>query len=193
MHLAPRGDGAVAVYLDTRTSMVPVHARHVGVRGDKGDKLALGADFVVFVGGAPERGIDFALGLGNKELFALVPMAHDTADFGMASVPIHDPPKIDVPAVWSLYPNGLDPAPIAAAGGFVVRVRPREREPGSPRVLELGRIDDAGVFTTLGAVADGRRITDVTMAIDKDGGVWLLYGDSNATFLERRLCPPPQP
>jgi hypothetical protein len=169
--------------------MVPVHARHVGVGRGSGDKLALGADAVIFVGGAPERGIDFALGLGKKELFALVPMARETTDFGMAAVPVHDPPRTDVPAVWSPYPNGLDPAPIAAAGDFVARVRPREREPGSPRILELGRLDAAGAFTSLGAVADGRRITDVAMAVDKDGAVWLLYGDANATFLERRVCP----
>jgi len=187
LHLAPRGDGAIAIYLDSRTSMVPVHARSVSL---KGEKLALGADTVVFVGGAPERGIDFAIaGTEKTEHFVLLPMSHETSDFGMAAIPVHDPPKTDVPAVWSLYPNGLDPAPIAWGGGFVARVRPRESEVGSPRILELGRLDDKGAFTSLGAIADARRVTDIAMAGDKDG-VWILYGDSNATFLEKRICPP---
>jgi hypothetical protein len=185
VQIVPRGDGALAAYLDTRTSMVPVHARPIGANGDK---LALGADAVVFVGGAPDRGIDFTIAATKKDAFVLLPIAHESADFGMAAIPLHDPPKTDVSAVWSMYPNGLDPAPIAAAGSFVARVRPREREPGSPRILELGRIDEAGAFTSFGAIADGRRITDIAMATDKDG-VWILYGDTGATFLERRVCP----
>ncbi len=186
VQLVPRGDGAIAAYLDTRTSMVPVHARPISANGEK---LAFGADAVVFVGGAPERGVDFALATTKKDAFALLPISHESTDFGMAAIPIHDPPKTDVAAVWSMYPNGLDPAPIAATGAWIARVRPRERAPGSPRILELGRLDDAGAFTTLGAIADGRHVTDIAMTTDKDGALWILYGDTNATFLERRVCP----
>lgn len=44
VRLAPRGAGAVALYLDSRTSMVPVHARPLSLRGAE---LALGDDAVV--------------------------------------------------------------------------------------------------------------------------------------------------
>lgn len=192
LQLVSRGEGAVAVYLDTRTAMVPVHARTLSIH-DK--DLALGNDAVVFVGGPPERGVDFALGASPATgLFAFLPLPHETSDFGMAAVPVQDPPKDDAPAVWSLYPNGLDPAPIGAtvrgSGDviWVARVRPETREVGAPRVLELGRVDKSGTFSSLGVIADGRRVTDIAMAVDSFGAVWILYGDTTVTWLERRLC-----
>lgn len=193
LQLVSRGEGAVAVYLDTRTAMVPVHARTLSIRNKD---LVLGTDAVVFVGGPPERGVDFALGSSaGTGLFAFLPLPHETSDFGMAAVPLQDPPKDDVPAVWSLYPNGLDPAPIGAtvrgAGDavWVARVRPETREVGAPRVLELGRVDKSGTFSSLGVIADGRRVTDIAMAVDSFGAIWILYGDTTVTWLERRLCP----
>jgi len=68
-------------------------------------------------------------------------------------------------------------------------MRPAERAVGSPRVLELGRLDASGVFRSLGAIVTGRSITDVSMARDSFGSVWVLYGDATATWLERRVCP----
>jgi hypothetical protein len=191
-----RGETPVAVYLDTRTAMVPIHARPMSFKG--GD-LALGADAVVFVGGAPERGIDFAVAAAGPKSFALVPMPRETIDFGMAAILIEDPPKDDVGAVWSRYPNGLDPAPIAAAmardgkSAWVARVRPREKAPGSPRILELGRVDPSGTFTSYGEIAPGEKnklsVTDIALAEDGSGAVWILYGDTTITWLERRSCP----
>lgn len=195
VRLVARGEGALAVYMDTRTAMVPIHARGVALPA-KGAAPALGPDEVVFVGGPPERGVEIALAQGAGATFALLPIAKESAEFGMATLPIPDPPKHDVAAVWSLYPNGLDPAPIAATtdasdreGAIVARVRPRERAPGSPRVLELGRLDAAGAFTSFGAIADGRRVTDIALARDRFGAVWILYGDTTVTWLERRVCP----
>lgn len=213
VRLVGRGAGAVAMYLDARTAMVPVHARPLSMRGPA---LALGDDAVVFVGGPPERGVDLtpAMSTGSS-LFALLPIARETTDFGMAAIAIGDPPKDDVQPAWSFYPNGIDPAPIAATvapvasaanaaertgspdGGaaaaagaaWVARVRPAEREPGSPRVLELGRLSASGAFRSLGVVATGKAITDMAIATDAHNAVWLLYGDSNATWLERRVCP----
>ena len=192
LRFLPRADSAVAVYLDTRTAMVPIHARAMSMK-DK--DLALGDDAVVFVGGAPERGIDFAVASAGKKGFAFVPMPRETIDFGMAALPIEDPPKEDVAAVWSRYPNGLDPAPIAAAPArdgktaWILRVRPREQAPGSPRILELGKADSAGAFTSFGEIAPAKGTTDVGLIEDATGAVWLLYGDATVTWLERRVCP----
>lgn len=188
----PRAGGPVAVYLDTRTSMVPVHARPLAL---KDNALVLGTDAVVFVGGAPERGIDLTVTSAGTKSFALVPMPREAIDFGMAVVPIDDPPRDDVAATWSLYPNGIDPAPIAAArsrdgkSSFVARVRPRERALGSPRVLELGRVDEAGMFVSYGELGSGQGITDLALAEDGAGAVWIAYGSTTATWVERRACP----
>lgn len=199
LRFLPRGEAPVAVYLDTRTAMVPIHARPMSLEGGA---LFLGADAVVFVGGAPERGIDFAVASAGSKSFAFVPMPRETIEFGMAALLVDDPPKDDVQAVWSRYPNGLDPAPIAAAAGrdgksaWVARVRPREKAVGSPRILELGRVDSAGTFTSYGEIAPGERagkinlsITDVALVEDGGGAVWILYGDTTVTWLERRVCP----
>jgi hypothetical protein len=187
LRIAQRGAGAVAAYLDTRTAMVPVHAREITLVGND---LKLGADAVAFVGGAPERGVDFTLGGANGSLFIVVPMPRDTLEFGMAAIPIERPPRDDVHATWSLYPNGIDPAPIGASmDGWVARVRPKEKMPGAHRVLELGRLDDNGAFRSLGLVSEGKAITDVDLVADAQGGVWILYGDAKATWLERRICP----
>ena len=191
LRLVPRGAGAVALYLDARTSMVPVHARPLSLRGSD---LALGEDAVVFVAGPPERAVDFAIAGTPSALFALLPIGRDSADFGMAAIPIAEHPKEDVQPVWSMYPNGLDPAVVAGTvqaedGAWVARLRPAEREVGSPRVLELGRLDPAGAFRSLGAISTGKAITDVSIARDAFGSVWILYGDTKATWLERRVCP----
>ncbi|MDF2697343.1 MAG: hypothetical protein K0S65_5726, partial [Labilithrix sp.] len=195
LHFLPRRDKPVAVYLDTRTAMVPVHARPMTLEHDD---LALGADAVIFVGGAPERGIDFAVASAGAKSFAFVPMPRETIEFGMAALQIEDPPKDDVTAVWSRYPNGLDPAPIAAAptrdgkGAWVARVRPREKAPGSPRILELGRVDGSGTFTSYGEIAPGPsnrlNVTDISLVEDASGAVWILHGDTTVTWLERRMC-----
>ena len=197
VRLVPRGERAVALYLDARMAMLPVHARPLSLRGKD---LAIADDAVVFVGGPPERSVDVTAAGAGRSLFALVPMARETTDFGMAAIPIAEQPKDDVQPAWSFYPNGIDPAPIAATvaesadgrdGGssWVARVRPTERAAGSPRALELGRLDTAGAFTTLGIISTGKKITDVAITADAHGSVWILYGDSNATWLERRVCP----
>ena len=190
----PRGETPVALTLDSRTAMVPVHARPLGRKPD--GTIAVSPDTVVFVGGAPERGIDFTAVSAGAKGFALVPLPKDSLDFGMASLPIEDPPKEDVPATWSPYPNGIDPAPITAVpardgkGAWVARVRPRAKDPGAWRVIELGRLDPAGVFLSLGEIARGKGVTDIAIAEDATGGVWILYGDTTVTWLERRVCPP---
>ncbi len=193
LRLVPRGDRAVALYLDARMAMLPVHARPMSLGGNQ---LVLADDAVIFVGGPPERGIDLTGAVAGKSLFALIATARETTDFGMAAIPVAEAPKEDVQAIWSLYPNGLDPAPMAATTqgtgdgpAWVARVRPSERAAGAPRILELGRLDAAGVFTSLGAIATDKRITDVAISADSFGSVWVLYGDGSATWLERRVCP----
>lgn len=186
-----RGESAMAIYLDARAAMVPVHARSVSLHGKE---LVLGADTVVYVGGAPERGLDFTVATIGASAYALLPMPRETIEFGMATLRIDDPPKEDIQAIWSLYPNGIDPAPIAAApakdatlGAWVARVRPQTKEVPSPRIIELGRIDSTGTFHSLGEIAQGRGVTDLGI-VDDGVGVWILYGDSTVTWLERRIC-----
>lgn len=186
-----RKSGPVAVYLDTRTNQVPMHARPLSF---KNNKLALGTDVVLAVGGVPERGIDVQVTAIGERGFAFVPMPKDTLEFGMAVIPVEEPPKEDVGIEWSLYPNGLDPAPMAVTpakdgkAAWIVRTRPREKAVGSPHILELGKIDGMGVYTTLGEIAVARNVSDITLLEDTPGSLWIVYGDNTVTYLERRVC-----
>jgi hypothetical protein len=189
--IAPRGASVVALLLDGRVAMTPVHARTLGYAGGK---LAVGEDAVVYVGGAAQPRTRATLGVSEKGAFALTGLDGESG-FGMAAVHLDDPPRLDEPTTWSAYPNGLDPAPIAATEGLtpirVARVRPLEAAATSPRVLELGKLDDKGVFTPYGLVPTQGKVKSVTMAGENGGTMWLAYTDGAGTWLERRACPGP--
>jgi hypothetical protein len=189
--LAPRGTGLLVFLVDGRVAMTPAHARALTVAQGK---LAVGEDAVLFVGGGAEANTRGALGTSaNGAAFALLPVGGETG-FGMASIRIDDPPHIDEPTTWSLYLNGLDPAPIAATRGTspirVARVRPLEKAADGPRGLELGRLDDAGAFISYGLVGSKGRVRSAALTVDKAGMLWLAFTDGAGTWLERRTCPP---
>jgi hypothetical protein len=185
--LAPRAEGAVAVYVDARRAMTPVHARTLTV----GPKLALGKDAVLFVAGTAETNTRATIGARAKTAFALLPVAHDLA-FGLATVKFDGEPATDAKATWSDYPNGLDPAPIAATadGALVVaRVRPSAPQFGSPRVLELGTIDDQGAFSPYGIFPTTGAVTNVAIASDGATGAAIAYTDATGGQAIRVSCP----
>ena len=184
--LAPRGEGAVAVYVDGHRGMAPVHARTLTVA----PKLALGKDAVLFVAGTAETNTRATLGVKNRTAYALLPVAHDIA-FGLASVKIDGEPATDAPTTWSDYPNGLDPAPIAATADgalIVARVRPSAPQFGSPRVLELGTIDDKGAFAAYGLFPATGSVTGVAIASDGATGAAMAYTDATGGQAVRVSC-----
>jgi len=189
--LAPRGAGSLALMIDARTALTAMHARTIAY--DKA--LHLGEDSVVFVGGPGDRRTRAAFSAPpSGPAWSLLPIARDVGSFGLAIVRIDEPPRVDEPVVWSMYPNGLDPAPVAAASSergsvtWVARVRPRGTEPSSPRVLELGQIAPGGVFATREVFPTTGDPTDVGVAVDSFGALWLAWVDSGGSWLERLLC-----
>lgn len=186
-------DKAVALYLDARTAMTPVHAREVSVGKD--GKLALGTDVVLTVAGPAERGVTLVGGRMKDTTFALLPIPQDVTRFGMTILAVGSPPKDDVVPKVSLYANGLDPAPLAASRSesldrvYVARVVPEGPERGAPRSLELGHLVADGTFTSHGIVARGAPVTHVSVAVDTSRTVWVLYGDAAHTWLTRYACP----
>lgn len=188
--LVPAGEKVVALYLDARTAMTPVHARELTV---KDGKLVLGTDAVLTVGGPAERGVMLAAGRRDNDVFALVPMPSDVTAFGMTTLKVPSPPKEDVASKLSPYLNGIDPAPIAASRSgtrvYIARVVPEGPEVGAPRALELGHLDQDTSFVSHGLVARGVRITDVAVHEDTAHTAWVLYGDAAHTWLSRFACP----
>jgi hypothetical protein len=188
--LLQRGSSAIAMLVDARSAMTPVHARALDW---KDGELAVGPDAVLFVGGGAETHTSgvVASSAGGAS-FVLVPVSGETG-FGMAAVRLDDPPAVDAPTAWSMYPNGLDPAPIAATTGVspirVARVRPVDARPDSPRGVEIGKLDDKGAFTPHGLLSTTGRVSSVAVAVDTIGTLWIYYTDASGSWLERRVCP----
>lgn len=191
--LVPVGEKAMALYLDARTAMTPVHAREVSL--GQGGKLALGTDVVLAVGGPAERGVSLVGGRMKDATFALVPIPQDVTTFGMTVLSVSSPPKDDIKPKVSLYANGLDPAPLAATRSetldrvYVARVVPESSARGAAHSLELGHLVADGTFVSHGMVARGTPVSHVSIAVDAARTVWVLYGDAAHTWLSRFGCP----
>ncbi|MGH7280322.1 MAG: hypothetical protein ACRELY_02275 [Polyangiaceae bacterium] len=188
--LAERGDEVVALYVDARLAMSPLHARTISFEAGK---THLGADNVVYVGGGSDHQVLVALGTDSSgAMLGLMPTTSDDV-FGLAAVKIESPPKTDEPSEMSLYPNGINTAPIAATVGgkkmYVARVRPMTADATSPHVLELGQATSTGKYTSFGLVASAGSVKDVAIVGDKSGAVWIYYTDQDGSWLEKRACP----
>jgi hypothetical protein len=186
-----RGDSAFALTLDGRTAMTPTHV-HV-VRALAG-KPSLSRDAVVFVGGPAERYTRGRIALAaDGAAFVVVPLAHPLEGFGMAVVRLSDPPTENEPVVWSMYPNGLDPAPLAVTRSLspirIARVRPSAPEPGASHLLELGELSPAGEFQAKCILAEAAYVKDVELDVDREGTMWLFWRDTRGSHLERRALP----
>lgn len=184
--LAPTGpDKMVALYIDGRRGMAPIHGVGLSLRGGK---IERDKDDVLFVAGGAETYTAGAVATSaDGRALALVPIAHDVGfgllvtRFGVAS-----------DEHWSDYANGLDPAPIAAttlATGdpWALRVKPAEARFGAPRVLELGRVTNAG-FVATGVVPTHGSARDVAMTTDPGGALAVVFTDASGTWFERLRC-----
>ncbi len=187
--LAANGPELIALTVDARMALTAVHARAVTY-----DQHArLGEDAVVSVGGPGNRRTAAALVVASDgPAWCLLPIAKDVGSFGLAIVRVDSPPRVDEPVVWSMYPNGLDPAPVAAATGkhrtFATRVRPEAADPTSHHVLELGQVDRAGTFVSLGFVGTTGDPIDVTLIVDPHDAIWLGWLDAAGSWLEQWGC-----
>ncbi len=156
--------------IDARSALTAMHARTIAYAAGR---ASLGEDAVVFVGGPTNRRtVASVAALPGGPVWSLLPIAKDVESFGLALARIHEPPRIDEPVVWSLYPNGLDAPPIASAvsGGriWIARVRPNAAAAGAPEILELGQISDDGSFDARDTRSVDGHVTHV--ALTSDGG-----------------------
>jgi hypothetical protein len=191
VEVVSRGENALALTLDGRTAMTPAHVRIVRMLDGK---PALSRDAVVFVGGPAERNTRGRIALAaDGAPFMVVALAHPVEGFGMAVVRFSDPPTEDEPVIWSMYPNGIDPAPIAVTRGVspirVARVRPSAPEPGASLLLEVGDLSPVGEFNLKCILAEAAYIKDVELDVDREGTMWLFWRDTRGSHLERRALP----
>lgn len=191
--LVPRGQSLLAMSIDSRAALTAMHARPVTLEGGH---VRLGEDAVVFVGGPGDRRTaGTAVVPASGPAWALLPIAKDIGSFGLAIVRIEDPPRVDEPVSWSMYPNGLDPAPVVAAASgatsWVARVLPADPSPASARVLEVGVVEPSGDFALVSTVPTTGRPGHLALVVDGQGAPWLAWVDSAGSWVERLQCTAP--
>jgi hypothetical protein len=147
---------------------------------------------VVWVGGGITPLTEMtALPGPGKDLWGFVPHERTMREFGLARLDITMAPSMDTKATWLLYPNGIDPAPVAA-GYFcgepvVVYAAPTSKKPDSPQELLLrGAAGDSPAlsvaearvfyFTSIAAIPGGALLTWVTDAATRAATVRCARG-----------------
>jgi hypothetical protein len=158
-----------AVSLDARIAMSPVHARAIDLAGDS---TTISPDVVVFVGEAEAAHTEIDVAISGGEPVALVPLPKDAGGFGLALIAFGREPRLDSPAVWTMYPNGIKPA-LTAVGSvcateWVAYVRPTEATPGAPKVLVMAPIDGLALGAEI-TVVEAMRFTSLAFAPSAGG------------------------
>jgi hypothetical protein len=185
--LATRGEEVLAMYIDARRVLTPVHARVLTYAG----KLSLGPDAVVFVGSGTDSRIAGAIARGSSgHDLVLLPIDRDERTHGLAAIRVEQQPHDDAPTTWSPSPAAPERGAVAATQGAwpirVLRVRPVDAQPKAQVMLELGEVDAGGAWKGLCPVAQGKTFRDLSMVVDGAGALWIAYTDSDGTWIERR-------
>ena len=187
--LAKTGDSLVALSIEGRMGMSPVHARSVTFSGGK---ARLGRDRVVWVAGSSDPLTEVhAFGSLGYRVWCLLPTERDTTRFGLARFAADSASSEDVEVSWRAYPNGLQPAPVASATlcgrDVVVYVRPSTAVPHAPQELHWATLDDRGLGPST-VVANARAFSDVSLSPVSEGGLLVWVAD-HRTWARTLRCP----
>jgi hypothetical protein len=165
---------ALAVAIDGRSAMTPLHARMIEVAGGR---LTLAEDVVAWVGGPAQSYTEVIAGSSGGSAWAAVPLERDATHFGLATLELGPKPRMDTEASFFDYPNGLDLAPAAAAdicGRMVFAfVRPTQAAPRSPAELVLAEPWNGRTLR----VAQARGFAGVSVSAAAGGGLLAYVAD----------------
>ncbi|RYE85936.1 MAG: hypothetical protein EOO75_16370, partial [Myxococcales bacterium] len=141
-----RAPGRLAVvWSDARAALTPLHA--VAVELDGAGEPRIAPESTLWMGSPSETMASVTALRVDDHLVAMTALPRDGLDFGLATLPVAfgAPPRDE--AIWKLYPNGLDPAPVTPARlcgqPLVALVRPVDRPIDSPRAVVLASVDGA--------------------------------------------------
>jgi hypothetical protein len=192
--LVPVGEGQViAMWLDARTAMSPVHARRFEVREKT---TAIAEDEVVFVGGPPEGYPEIAAVRRGGSAAGLLALATEKG-FALHNILVNWQGKTKVNTLD--YPNGMDTAPVAGASAcgesIVVYARPEAKAPGSPQVLELATLGRNGSIDVEEVAAYPGQVQELSAAATDENTAWVVYTANLKSFALRIRCggQPPAP
>lgn len=188
VNLVPSGDDLLAIILEGRTSMSPVHARQLLLRG----KIPrVGDDVVVWVG-PPSQALSEVVSLPapDGDAWSFLALERTVTDFGLARFRVDQEPRMDVKVDWLVYPNGINPAPIAtgeACGKPIVAfARPSEARPRSPQELHVAKLNGNGLGASE-VVARSRAFNNVSLA-PVNGGALLTWTADWRTWARTIFC-----
>jgi hypothetical protein len=184
--LVPQRSGTLALTLDGRSSMTPMHARKI----ESASSPLSREDVVVWVGASAQANTElFGAALG-EDAWAFVAIEQDVLHFGLARIHIGSEPRVDSPATFTTYPNGINSAPVAAATlcnklavAYAVPASPKPRAPAEIVLSWLGPhgLDPGEV------VARARSFTNISMTSVKGGGL-LVYTAPPRTWAVSLRC-----
>jgi hypothetical protein len=185
--LVRRQSDWLALFLESRTGMSPLHARPF-VFGAGGAKL--GADFIAWVAGSAQP-MSLVRAISNAEhTWAFLPIERDISRFGLARIAIVDMAKSEPEVSWRDYPNGMDPAPLATAAvcgrPMVLYSRPSSAAPHAPQELHLAAVSNAGLGPST-LVGSSRGYSDVSIAT-LSGGALIVFVADRRTWARGLRC-----
>jgi len=187
--LARCENGLLAVSLEGRTSMSPLHARRI--RFSNG-KPSLEGDVVVWVAGSAQQLTEVhAVGTPGNHAWAFLPIERDVVQYGLARIHLSIPLQTNSEVSWRNYPNGLDPAPADCADicgqPTIAYVRPAEKAPHSPQELHLAMVAEDGLGPSE-VVARSRAFANVSIAPAANGAI-IAYVADHRTWALGASCP----
>jgi hypothetical protein len=188
--LTRAGSTVVAVALEGRSGMSPVHARPISLT-DAGVKL--GEDVVVWVAGSSQRLTELsAIEAEGDQVWGFLPIERDISHFGLARIHLELPLQMNATVSWRTYPNGLDPAPVTCAKlcgrPTVAYVRPADNTPHAPQELHLAPVLEDGLGASQ-VVARGSAFINVSLAPWPGGGLVAYVADRRTWALPLECAP----
>jgi hypothetical protein len=184
-------DGLLVVSVQARMAITPVHVRRLRFAARR---PVLGDDLVAWVGGGIQPLTEMTvLAGGPKDLWGFLPHERSIKEFGLAQLDITMTPNMDTKTTWQLYPNGIDPAPVAAARlcgePVVLYAQPETPTPESDQELILRGVGDAA-GDRWARVAHARAFYEVSIA-ELDGGALLTWATDERTEAVTVRCKQP--
>ncbi len=181
-------DGVLVLSVQARMALTPVHVRRV--RFPDG-KPVLGDDLVAWVGGGIQPLTEMSvLRQGAHDLFGFIPQERSISEFGIARLDIGMNPSMDTKTTWTLYPNGIDPAPVAAghlcAEPVLVYAEPETAAPDVEQELVLQSLaDPSGARRQTLATAKAFYFVSVASV---DHGLLVVWVTDEGTWAETVRC-----
>jgi hypothetical protein len=180
--------GYMAITLDGRSGMTPLHARKL--RRDKPGSVALGPDVVAWVGASATATTEvFATATGD-DVWAFVPIEQDLTHFGLAQIHVGAEPRLDAPTHFLTYATGTNTAPVAAGSvcgrGAVAFAEPDEAKANAPQRLVLAPLGSDGLEAGE-VVARGRAFANISLGA-VPGASLLVYTADHRTWARSVRC-----